>query len=171
MTTLEMLIDVLSRSRERFDRAFDGVTLEQANTRPAPDLAPRIDSLTWLAWHTAREQDLQIAALAGTSEVWTSQGWVDRFNLDLPRNSMGYGHTPEEAARVHVTDLSLLLGYLDQATEATIAYVRSLTPDVLNDVIDTRWTPHVTRGVRVVSIIDDAAQHAGQAAYIQGMLG
>ena len=28
MTTLEMLIDVLSRSRERFDRAFDGVTLE-----------------------------------------------------------------------------------------------------------------------------------------------
>jgi len=171
MTTLEMLIDVLSRSRERFDRAFDGVTLEQANTRPAPDLAPRIDSLTWLAWHTAREQDLQIAALAGAPEVWTSQGWVDRFNLDLPRDSMGYGHTPEEAARVHVTDLSLLLGYLDQATEATIAYVRSLTPDVLNDVIDTHWTPYVTRGVRVVSIIDDAAQHAGQAAYIQGMLG
>ncbi len=96
---------------------------------------------------------------------------MDRFNLDLPRNSMGYGHTPEEAARVHVTDLSLLLGYLDQATEATIAYVRSLTPDVLDDVIDTHWTPHVTRGVRVVSIIDDAAQHAGQAAYIQGMLG
>ena len=59
MTTLEMLIDVLARSRERFDRAFDGVTLEQANTRPAPDLAPRIDSLTWLAWHTARELDIQ----------------------------------------------------------------------------------------------------------------
>ena len=72
---------------------------------------------------------------------------------------------------MHVTDLSLLLGYLDQATEATIAYVRSLTPNVLEDVIDTKYTPHVTRGVRVVSIIDDAAQHAGQAAYIQGMLG
>ena len=46
MTTLEMLIDVLSRSHERFDRAFEGVTLEQANTRPTPDLAPRIDSLS-----------------------------------------------------------------------------------------------------------------------------
>ena len=62
MTTLEMLIDVLFRSRERFDRAFDGVTLEQANTQPTPDLAPRIDSLTWLAWHTARELDIQVAA-------------------------------------------------------------------------------------------------------------
>ena len=67
MTTLEMLIDVLARSRERFDRAFDGVTLEQANTQPTPDLAPRIDSLTWLAWHTARELDIQVAPLAGVS--------------------------------------------------------------------------------------------------------
>ena len=76
MTTLEMLIDVLSRSRERFDRAFDGVTLEQANTRPAPDLAPRIDSLTWLSWHTAREIDLQISALTGTAPLWTASGFA-----------------------------------------------------------------------------------------------
>ena len=43
-----LLADGLDRSRERFDRAFDGVTLEQANTQPVPNLAPRIDSLTWL---------------------------------------------------------------------------------------------------------------------------
>lgn len=163
----DLLADAAQRSRDVFHDVLSQVTPEQANWRPAQNA----NSIAWLAWHTAREQDLQIAALAGAPEVWTSQGWVDRFNLDLPRDSMGYGHTPEEAARVHVTDLSLLLGYLDQATEATIAYVRSLTPDVLNDVIDTHWTPHVTRGVRVVSIIDDAAQHAGQAAYIQGILG
>lgn len=72
MTTLEMLIDVLSRSRERFDRAFDGVTLEQANTRPTPDLAPRIDSLTWLAWHTARELDIQVAALPSAIQQRTN---------------------------------------------------------------------------------------------------
>ena len=49
MTTLEMLIDVLSRSRERFDRAFDGVTLEQANTRPAPDARSTSRSRPWRA--------------------------------------------------------------------------------------------------------------------------
>ena len=84
MTTLEMLIDILSRSRERFDRAFDGVTLEQANTQPTPELAPRIDSLTWLAWHTARELDTQIAPLAGVEPVWITAGHRERFALPLP---------------------------------------------------------------------------------------
>ena len=130
----DLLADAAQRSRDVFHDVLSQVTPEQANWRPTPNA----NSIAWLAWHTAREQDLQIAALAGTSEVWTSQGWVDRFNLELPRNSMGYGHTPEEAARVHVTNLSLLLGYLDQATEATIAYVRSLTPDVI------RTGPHTS---------------------------
>jgi len=40
----------------------------------------------------------------------------------------------------------------------------------LDDAIDTSWTPHVTRGVRLVSMIDDAAQHVGQAAYVVGIL-
>jgi len=87
MTTLEMLIDVLSRSRERFDRAFDGVTLEQANTQPAPDLAPRIDSLTWLAWHAAREIDLQISLMAGQEFVWFTGGHPGRPPSGLVCNS------------------------------------------------------------------------------------
>ena len=98
MTTLEMLIDVLSRSRERFDRAFEGVTLEQANTRPAPDLAPRIDSLTWLAWHTARELDIQVAPLAGVEPVWVTGGHRERFALPLPDDTEDWRHTPEQAA-------------------------------------------------------------------------
>ena len=64
-----LLADGLDRSRERFDRALDGITLEQANARPASGPAPRIDSLTWLAWHTAREIDLQISALAGAEPL------------------------------------------------------------------------------------------------------
>ena len=98
MATLEMLIDVLSRSRERFDRAFDGVTLEQANTQPTPDLAPRIDSLTWLAWHTARELDIQVAPLAGVEPVWITGGHRERFDLPLPDDTEDWRHTPEQAA-------------------------------------------------------------------------
>ena len=62
-----LLADGLDRSRERFDRALDGVTLEQANARPVSGLAPRVDSLTWLAWHTAREIDLQVSTLVASS--------------------------------------------------------------------------------------------------------
>ena len=38
------------------------------------------------------------------------------------------------------------------------------------DVVDRAWNPPVTRGVRLVSVVDDAAQHAGQAAYVRGLL-
>jgi len=36
--------------------------------------------------------------------------------------------------------------------------------------VDQSWDPPVTCGVRLISIIDDAAQHVGQAAYVVGAL-
>jgi Protein of unknown function (DUF664) len=40
----------------------------------------------------------------------------------------------------------------------------------LSRVVDVHWDPPVTASVRLVSIIDDAAQHLGQAAYVRGSL-
>ena len=134
MTTPEMLIDILSRSRERFDRAFDGVTVEQANTQPTPDLAPRIDSLTWLAWHTARELDTQVAPLAGIEPVWITGDHRERFALALPDDTEDWHHTPDQAAQVVVSDLGLLFAYLDDAYALATTYLRGLTPQVLDDV-------------------------------------
>ncbi len=171
MTTLEMLIDVLFRSRERFDRAFDGVTLEQANTQPTPDLAPRIDSLTWLAWHTARELDIQVAPLAGVEPVWVTGGHRERFALPLPDDTEDWRHTPEQAAQVVVGDLSILFTYLDDAYTLATTYLRSLTPETLDDIVDDSWDPPVTRAVRLASVIDDAAQHSGQAVYTRRLGG
>jgi hypothetical protein len=37
-------------------------------------------------------------------------------------------------------------------------------------VVDRRWTPPVTLGVRLVSVADDCLQHVGQAAYVRGLL-
>ena len=171
MTTLEMLIDVLSRSRERFDRAFDGVTLEQANTRPTPELAPRIDSLTWLAWHTARELDIQVAPLAGLEPVWITGGHRERFALPLPDDTEDWHHTPEQAALVRIDDLTLLTDYLDAAYTLIRDYLTNLPAAALTDVVDRSWDPPVTRASRLASIIDDAAQHSGQAVYSRRLLG
>jgi hypothetical protein len=37
-------------------------------------------------------------------------------------------------------------------------------------VVDASWDPPVTLGVRLVSVISDDLQHAGQAAYLRGMI-
>lgn len=166
MNVTEILTDALSRSTEVCHHVLDGLDAATANTVPAPGT----NSISWLVWHTARQQDVQIAALAGTEQVWHTAGWQQRFGLDLPAESMGYGHSAEEAARVRVDDVGLLLGYLDDAARASADYVAGLTEADLDEVIDRAWDPPVTRGVRLVSIADDAAQHAGQAAYVRGLL-
>lgn len=167
MMVNELLIDAAERSREGCHEVLRGLTPEQVNVRPAK----RANSIAWLVWHTAREHDVQIAPLCGTPQVWTSQGWAERFALDLPVESMGYGHSASDAGKVVVDDPDLLGAYLDAALDATVAHLRTLTEADLVEVVDTRWDPPVTRAVRLVSIIDDAARHVGQAAYVRGLLG
>ena len=50
----------------------------------------------------------------------------------------------------------------------TLAYIATVTTDELARIVDENWTPPVTASVRLVSILDDCAQHLGQAAYLEG---
>ena len=53
---------------------------------------------------------------------------------------------------------------------ATASYVAGLAPEDLDRVVDERWDPPVTLAVRLVSVISDDLQHAGQAAYARGFV-
>jgi hypothetical protein len=63
-----------------------------------------------------------------------------------------------------------LLGYLDAVTAATRSYLEGLSEDDLDRVVDENWDPPVTLAVRLVSVISDDLQHAGQAAFARGVL-
>jgi hypothetical protein len=63
-----------------------------------------------------------------------------------------------------------LLGYYDAVHEQTLGFVQTLRDDDLDRVVDTRWDPPVTLGVRLVSVLEDDYQHVGQAAYIRGVV-
>ena len=144
------------------------------NTLPAGALnahaGGHTNSIAWLLWHAGRQMDVQLAQLNGEPQVWHSQGFNSRFNLGELGDTVGYGHTAEQARAVVVEDAALLVEYLGATTAALSEYIAGLSEADLDDVIDTSWTPHVTRGVRLVSMIDDAAQHVGQAAYAAGIL-
>ena len=51
----------------------------------------------------------------------------------------------------------------------TLAYLPTLAPDDLDRVVDTSWNPPVTLGARLVSVLADDLQHAGQAAFVRGL--
>ncbi|PVG84530.1 hypothetical protein DDE18_02700 [Nocardioides gansuensis] len=161
----EVLADALTRVREQVPAVVDGLDEDDLAWRPDPDA----NSIAWLVWHLTRVADDHVAEVAGTEQVWTSDGWYERFGLPFPAAAHGYGHSSAEVAAVRVPS-DLLAGYHHAVAEAVLAYVGTLTPSDLDRVVDERWDPPVTLGVRLVSVVNDATQHIGQAAYVRGLL-
>jgi uncharacterized damage-inducible protein DinB len=166
MTTAELLADALSRIREVVHEVTSGLTPEQIAYRPKPSA----NSIGWLIWHLTRVQDDHIAEVAGAEQAWTAEGWADRFGLPFDAMATGWGHSAAEASKVEVDSADLLTGYYDAVHERSLAFVRMLADADLDRIVDERWDPPVTLGVRLVSVIDDDAQHAGQAAYLRGLI-
>ncbi len=163
-STSDLLVDGFGRVHDAVHGVMDGLVPGALTFRPDD----RANPIGWLVWHLTRVQDDHVADVAGTEQRWTAEDWVDRFALPFERLETGYGQDPSRAGLVAV-DPSLLLGYHDAVYDATLAYVRGLGDSDLDRVVDTRWTPPVTLGVRLVSVITDDLEHAGQAAYVRGM--
>ena len=166
MTPAELLTDAFGRIVEGGRDVVDGLDDDQLAWRPGPDANP----IAWLVWHLARIQDDHVADVAGVEQVWTAQGFHDRFGLPLEPGDTGYGHTSAEVGKVRA-GAGLLAEYLSAVHEQTIAYLAGVAPDDLDRVVDRRWDPPVTLGVRLVSVVNDGDQHLGQAAYVRGLLG
>ncbi len=162
----ELLRDAFTRLIEHVDDVADGLTEDVCYHRATPEA----NTIAWLLWHSARVQDAQLCDIADVDQVWFREGWVDRFALDLPRDAHGYGHTAEDVAKVRAP-VELLTGYYHAVHRVTLEYVASVTSAELQQIVDERWTPPVTASARLVSIIDDCAQHLGQAAYVKGIAG
>jgi uncharacterized damage-inducible protein DinB len=165
MISAELLVDAFERIRESVHEAVGGLTREQLAQR----LDSRANTVGWLVWHLTRVQDDHVADAMGDEQVWTARGWANRFGLPFHTSDTGYGHQAEEVAAVRA-DAGLLLGYHDAVHERTVEYVGRLTGPQLDRVVDEAWTPAVTLGVRLVSVISDDLQHAGQAAFIRGLV-
>ena len=166
MDVAELLADEFGRVRGVVHRVVEGLTPEQLAYRVDDDA----NSIAWLVWHLTRVQDDHVADAFGVEQVWTSQGWSGRFALPFPASDTGYGHGSPDVAAVTVTSGELLLGYHDAVHAQTVTQLAGLAPADLDRIVDESWDPPVSLGVRLVSVTADDLQHAGQAAYVRGML-
>ena len=166
MNSAEVLTDAFTRIRGIVARSVDGLSPEQLTARPNGEA----NSIAWLVWHLTRIQDDHVAEVAGKKQIWLKEGWYERFALPLDPADHGYGHTSEQVATVRPESGDLLIGYHDAVYEQTVRYLQNLLDADLDRVVDTSWNPPVTLGVRLVSVISDDLQHAGQAAYAAGLL-
>jgi hypothetical protein len=166
MTSAELLVDAFGRIRQVVHRVVDGLESEQLAFR----VDPEANSIAWLVWHLTRIQDDHLADAFEAEQVWTSQGWVERFGLSFGPLDTGYGHGTDEVAAVRVPAGELLVGYHDAVHQQTTRSVGRLGDADLARIVDRSWDPPVSLGVRLVSVIADDLQHAGQAAFVRGIL-
>ena len=164
MSSAEILADAFGRVHETVHEAVRGLTSGQLAVRLDRDA----NSVAWLIWHLARVQDDHLAGAFGVPQVWAEYG--KRFELPFEPSDIGYGHSSEQVAQVRVASPDLLTWYHDAVHEQAIRLVSSVTDADLSRVVDEGWDPPVTLGVRLVSVISDCLQHAGQAAFIRGIL-
>ncbi|HEY2173006.1 MAG TPA: DUF664 domain-containing protein [Mycobacteriales bacterium] len=166
MTQLPLLVDAFGRIREVVHESVDGLSGDDLNYRPDPEA----NSIAWLVWHLTRVQDDHIAAVAKSEQIWTSGGFADRFGLPLDASATGYGHGPADVEATRIESAELLTEYYDAVHEHTIDYLEHLALSDVQRVVDDRWDPPVTLAVRLVSVLSDDLQHAGQAAYLRGLV-
>jgi len=165
MTSAELLADAFERIREVVHQTVEGLTAEVLASRPDAEA----NSIAWLVWHLTRVQDDHVADITGEEQLWTALDWSQRFGLPFELSDTGYGHGSREVAVV-LADAATLIGYHDAVCDSTLRFVGHLRDPALDRIVDEDWDPPVTMGVRLVSVISDDLQHAGQASYLRGLL-
>ncbi len=146
-------------------RAIDGLTPAEARWQPTA----HTNHIAWLVWHMARVEDLWINRhLRRTTEVWTADGWADRFHMAA--ESDGFGQTIEDVRAMPELLLTDLLDYFDAVRVVTRQYLDQATDD---DLFRAYPHPHMgaLTGTWIMGhILVEESQHAGQVALIRGMM-
>jgi Protein of unknown function (DUF664). len=162
-----LLLELYGRIAPLAREAVAGLDRDALSHRPASGANP----IGWLVWHATRVQDHHVAEILETDQIWTSGDWAGRCGVAPDPANTGYGHTTGDVATIRPESGEVLTGYLGVVMARTSEMLGLLTPAELDRIVDRRWDPPVTLGVRLVSIADDSLQHLGQAAYARGLLG
>jgi hypothetical protein len=165
-TSTDILIDSITRVKHTSALAVAGLTAAQLEAR----VDPEANTIAWLLWHIGRVQDAQVSDASGLAQIWLTDGWMDRFALPFEAGETGYAHSVEDVGRVRGVSAELLEDYVTAVCDRTITYLGTIDDSELGRIVDTRWNPPVTLAARLISVVSDDLQHAGQAAFIRGVI-
>ncbi|MFG1608516.1 DinB family protein [Actinoplanes sp. NPDC049265] len=165
MRATDVLLDAYGRLPALVEAAVDGLTPEELRWAPAEGA----NSVGWLVWHLSRIED-HLAESMDTEQLWVTGAFAETFGLAPDHGNSGFGHGPDDVAAVRPRDGRALLDYFTAVHDRAIGWISPLSDGDLDRVVDTRWDPPVTLGVRLISVFNDSAQHVGQAAYLRGLV-
>ncbi len=162
----ELLVELFSRVAEEVHSAVDGLDAVDLVTPPVEGANP----VGWLVWHLIRVHDDHMADILDEEQLWVTGDWASRFGVAADPSNTGYGHSWGEVMSLRPESAAALIEYYEAVAARTDEFLATVTASDLDRIVDKRWNPPVTLGVRLVSIADDEIQHAGQANYARGII-
>jgi uncharacterized damage-inducible protein DinB len=160
----EALLSGLEEYLQSLRLAIEGLTPAEVRWQPTM----HTNHIAWLVWHMARVEDSWVSRLlAGTTQVWTAQGWADRFHMDP--ESTGSGHASEDVRAMPEIPLSDLMAYFEAVRLVTRRYLDQATDKDLSRVYHHRGSDR--SGTWILGhILVEESQHTGQVAMVRGMM-
>ncbi|MBI2409575.1 DinB family protein [Candidatus Kaiserbacteria bacterium] len=128
------------------------------------------NSIGWTVWHLIRVLDGELHALSGEEQVWIKEKWYQQFGRKADPEDTGFGHSADDVGAFTSPPPSEFSGYLVATLTNTEAYLRSLSAADLERELKEPYDPPPTVGTRIVSVLADCHQHAGEISYIRGLL-
>ena len=99
-------------------------------------------------------------------EVWETEKWFEK--LKLPDNDIGVFQTAEEVTAFAVPDLKGVQDYLKAARIQTLAAVRTITPEKLDQIVHLPLGEFSVAAMLVMTI-SHQSQHVGEMSYLRGL--
>ncbi|MDP2744858.1 MAG: DinB family protein [Dehalococcoidia bacterium] len=153
----------LDRVRQATLKALDGLSHNELGWRPGAEA----NSIGLVLFHTVRSEDQYVQTrIQGKPQVWETKRWYEK--MDLPVSETGYGYTAEQCASFRVPEGKDLLAYAEAVRTRTLDYVRGMSPDKFDKIINTP-RGDLAIGVYLANMVVHLAQHAGEIAYIRGL--
>lgn len=164
----QLIIDIFERISRDLEQVLDGLTVDDLNQQPRPDC----NSIGWLAWHLTRSHDRNISELMEEEQLWIKDKWHAKFNRAADPAETGFGYSSEDVSTFRSPDGKTLLEYHHAVLELAKRYISGTLSEteLKRESASPTFGNIATGRRRLVGIINDGLQHAGQAAYVRGLL-
>ncbi len=166
MKTSDFILDMLVRMQQAVTTTVDDLTHEELRSRSRAEANP----IGFILWHQLRCEDKFVQGIIQKKpQVWVSEKWYPELNLPENPSDIGYGYTVEQVAVFPIPELKDLLRYAQAVRARTVEYLKTMTPDKFDEVIQTPFSGELSIGQIFAKLLCEITQHIGQIAYLRGL--
>lgn len=150
-------------------RALTGISADQIRQQPA---GPESNPIGWLSWHLTRVHDRTFSTLLGKPELWSSDGWAERFKLSAETGTGGRNTLDEVRAFDPISPDNLLAYWEAVRDQRSRPFLEGLADSDLDTPTpgEPVMPPNETIKIAIARVTSDAIQHIGQIAYARGLV-